>query len=76
MSLHDVEKMLECHDLEIVEFHGVGFIYKVFYRFMPRVLWRILENILHSISYLKPFSLFFIFVCKSKSGSKSLNNSY
>ena len=64
ISLKEVKLMLKQHDLEIVEFYGIGFIYKVFFKFMPKFFWRFFEDIFHSLSFLKPFSLYFVFVCK------------
>lgn len=64
MSLKEVKLMLKQHDLEIVEFYGIGFIYKVFFKFMPKFFWCFFEDIFHSLSFLKPFSLYFVFVCK------------
>jgi len=66
MSLKQVRKMLEVHNLEIIEYHGVGFIYKVYYKFMPKVLWRFFESVFSSLPFLKNFSLYFIFVCKKR----------
>ncbi len=66
MSLKEIKNMIEPHGLEIVEYYGVGFIYKVFYKFMPKTLWRILENSLAKTPFMKPFSLYFIFVCRKK----------
>ncbi len=64
MSMSDIKKMLEPHGMEIIEYHGVGFIYKVFYKYMPKKLWHFIENLFESLKFLKPFSLYFIFVCK------------
>ena len=66
MTMKEIKKMIEPHGLEIVEYYGVGFIYKVFYKFMPKAIWRGLERALASIKLLKPFSLYFIFVCRLK----------
>ncbi len=67
MSLSEIKRMIEPHGLEIVEYHGIGFIYKVFYQFMPKKLWVFMENIFEKIPFSKKFSLYFIFVCKKRS---------
>jgi len=69
MTMNEIKEMIEPHGLEIVDFYGVGFIYKVFYKFMPKSIWRFFEKAFESISLLKPLSLYFIFVCRRKSPS-------
>jgi len=67
MSINEIKAMIKPHGLDIVEYHGAGFLYKIFYKYMPSILWHFFENIFEKISFLKPFSLYFIFVCKKKS---------
>lgn len=64
MSINEVRRMLKPHSLEIIEYYSVGFIHEVFFRFMPNPIWHFLEDIFGSITSLKPFSLYPIFVCK------------
>jgi len=66
MSLTEIKNMLDPHGLEIVRYYGIGFIYKVFYKFMPKFLWNTFESIFARLPFLKGFSLYFIFVCKKK----------
>lgn len=69
MTMKEIREMIEPHGLEIVDYYGIGFIYKVFYKFMPNSIWQFFENAFESIGFLKPFSLYFIFVCRRKAPS-------
>jgi len=67
MSIKEVRQMLKPYNLEIVEFYGVGHLHEVFYRIMPAFLWKFIEDICYSFTFLKAFSLYPIFITKKSS---------
>ncbi len=68
MSKKDVERLVNKAGLEIVEYYGFGYIYKTFYKLMPKILWWYIEKIISKIGILRFFATNHIYVCKKKNG--------
>ncbi|MGH7797414.1 MAG: class I SAM-dependent DNA methyltransferase [Candidatus Binatia bacterium] len=66
MSYSEVQELIERHGLEIVDCHGVNFLDKAFFNYMPRKLWSLIENASSRFNCLRKFSVYLVFVCRKR----------
>ncbi len=64
MSISDVKRLVSKYGLEIVEYYGVNYLDKSIYNYTPKLFWHSLEYLLRPLKFLKPFSVYIVYVCK------------
>lgn len=64
LSYREVKNFIEKHNLEIIDFYGIGFVPKIMYRLLPNTVLFYIDKYLQSFPYLKYFGYDLVFVCK------------
>jgi SAM-dependent methyltransferase len=66
LSLREVRELVDGHGLQIVEWCGIHYFDQTWYDHLPRPIWRTLEAALAPLRFLRPFSVYFYFVCRKR----------